>query len=97
MNRKLNAVALANKRLSEENRELWERNDALERGTEEQRLMYAALVMQLVMEHKVTDVPESYEIALPKVDVAEMAKTHRLEARYTDDGIFLRVTAKEAE
>lgn len=98
MSKELNAVALANKRLRAENMKLWAQNEELERGCEEQKLMYEALVTQLVMLHEVgTGDPtiKAYELTLPKVNVGELMEKYRLEAKHTDDGLFLRVVKND--
>lgn len=95
MSRELNAVAQANKRLRAENMELWRRIEELSSGAEEQRILNELLVKQIVMLHKASDVPESYELSLPKPERKKL-DGWKLEARSTDDGLFLRVVREEA-
>jgi hypothetical protein len=84
MNKQFNAVALANKALSKENMELWDKVDTLERGTEELHMVYGSRIMQLVQ--------MLGEATLPKIDIAEYMGKYVLAAEKHEDGsITLRV------
>lgn len=74
MNRNLNAVALANKRLVDENRKLWRENDELRDGAEQTKQLYEALVTQLVIN-------AGGSVTLARCDVAELMRDYSLEAQ----------------
>ena len=81
--------------ISKDNIRLRHENSVMKDGVGELETMYKALVTQLVMQHRTTDVPESYELTLPKTNVKELMDAYRLEAKHTDDGLFLRVVKND--
>lgn len=103
MNRKLNAVALANQHLRRENEELWKRNETVERGAEEMEAMYRAMIMQIVMQMPLkldNDDPlhqTLYQVYLPKIDVKEMMQKYELVAENWNTGLFLRVDERKED
>lgn len=92
MNRKLNAVALANKRLVEENRGLWRENDELREGADQAKQLYEALVTQFVIK-------AGGSVTLAKCNISELMHEHRLEAQTDGEtgDMTLRVTVVEEE
>ncbi|MBO7668975.1 MAG: hypothetical protein J6S60_00160 [Oscillospiraceae bacterium] len=51
MTNKTRAIVEANKHLRAENREMWGRNEALENGAAEMKIMYESLIMQIIQKH----------------------------------------------
>lgn len=100
MNKKLNAVALANQHLRRENEELWKRNETVERGAEEMEAMYRAMIMQIVMRygHATNEGGAPYQyVTLPKAGLMELVKKYTLEASTTDDEMTLRIVERKED
>lgn len=87
MNKKLNAVALANKALRRENADLWDKLDLLERGTEELKSVYEAMIMQLTQ-------LTGGELVLAKTNVSDMMERYELRTEITETGLRLRVVER---
>lgn len=51
MTNKTRAIVEANKHLRAENREMWARNEELENGATEMKIMYESLIMQIIQKH----------------------------------------------